>query len=355
MRNRLSRPSGDDGAVAVLFALLSVVLVGMLAFAADLGNAYAVKRKLSTAADGAALAGAQEISLSGKSCTDPAVAAAAREEVRKYDRANADDGSGSYQTLLDSDIVLSCDATGGTVRVTNRQEVTFVFAGVLGVDSVVTPGAATARYGRPASLQGLRPFGLCDKSPEFLALRSSSGDFATRPTVRIPFEKTKDGNCGPAPGNWGAIDFDGGSNSTGELRDWITNGYAGEVSLGGDSVLSGQPGNLGGGAFETQLNSIVGKTILLPVYTAAAKSGNTATFTITEFLSVRFCGWRTSNVKSNLDEPDRLDPDGCSNTIKDTTFNYLEMRFDRAISVGDFCLVAALCTSTGIDVLALIE
>lgn len=357
MRDQLRR-GHDDGVVAVLVAIFMVFMIGLLAFAVDVGNAYATKRKLSTAADGAALAAAQELAFSDASCTDASTASAARDVAEAYNLANADDGDGAYVPLSPSDVVLSCsDADGGTVRVTNREAVDFVFGGVLGVDDVLTPGAATAQYGLPGSLSGLRPFGLCDKSSEFLALRSSAStaDFSARPTVRLPFEKTKDGDCGPAPGNWGVIDFDGGSNPTGDVQNWIEFGYDEEVDLGPLSVLSGEPGNLGGGAFESQLDAIVGETILLPVYTAAVKSGDNADFTITEFISVRFCGWRTSNTKSNL--PDNIDPDGCSLTEEgDKGVNYLEMRFDKAIAVGDLCTVPLLCAgSTGIKVIALVE
>jgi len=53
MSTRCERPRGadQDGAVAVLIALLAVVLFVMAAFAVDLGNAYAISRQLSVSAD----------------------------------------------------------------------------------------------------------------------------------------------------------------------------------------------------------------------------------------------------------------------------------------------------------------
>ena len=70
----------DDGAVAVIVAILAVVLFGMAAFAVDMGIAYASKRELSVTSDAAALAGAQaagtklqELYPTGTSC-DAAVA-----------------------------------------------------------------------------------------------------------------------------------------------------------------------------------------------------------------------------------------------------------------------------------------
>lgn len=59
MRRRLT--SDESGAVAVLFALLAVVVIGAGALAVDLGNAFARKRISQTQADLAALAGAARL------------------------------------------------------------------------------------------------------------------------------------------------------------------------------------------------------------------------------------------------------------------------------------------------------
>ncbi len=51
----------DEGAIAIIVALLSLVLIGMAAFAVDFGNAYAVKRQLSVSADASALDAARAV------------------------------------------------------------------------------------------------------------------------------------------------------------------------------------------------------------------------------------------------------------------------------------------------------
>ena len=53
----------DTGAIAVVVAILSTLLLLMAAFAVDLGNAYAVKRQLSVAADAAALDAARAVAV----------------------------------------------------------------------------------------------------------------------------------------------------------------------------------------------------------------------------------------------------------------------------------------------------
>ena len=52
-----TRSGAQDGAVAVMTAILAVALIGFAAFAVDLGNGFARKRMLQTQADLAALAG----------------------------------------------------------------------------------------------------------------------------------------------------------------------------------------------------------------------------------------------------------------------------------------------------------
>lgn len=56
------RFSDDAGAVAVTFALVFLVLVGVAALAVDVGFWYTAKRQLQSAADAAALAGCRELS-----------------------------------------------------------------------------------------------------------------------------------------------------------------------------------------------------------------------------------------------------------------------------------------------------
>ena len=51
--------SGERGAVAVIFAILLVVLIGLAALAIDTGHLYVVKNELQNAADSGALAGAR--------------------------------------------------------------------------------------------------------------------------------------------------------------------------------------------------------------------------------------------------------------------------------------------------------
>src|SRR5262245_56430910 len=62
VRQRLAtRRDGEQGAVAILMAVCTVILVAVLAFLTDFGLAYANKQALQSGVDAASLAAAQHI------------------------------------------------------------------------------------------------------------------------------------------------------------------------------------------------------------------------------------------------------------------------------------------------------
>lgn len=357
---RIQRVTRDDtGAVAVLVALMAVFLTGMLAFAADLGNAYSLKRRLSTAADGAALAAAQELATDNSGC-GPAVSDADRAAARTVadDYSSTRNASGSALRAGTDGFSLSCVASGkdGLVTVRNEQTVDFVFGNVFGVASAQPNGQATARYGLAKTVTGLRPFGLCTKDASVAVLLQSGLDypvddaasFALRPTVRITIDKTVAGSCGAAPGNWGVMDFDGGSNPEGDTRTWVEDGYGQELDLIGDTI-SGDTGAPSGGpgALGSAMNATVGKTITVPLFDSVTGTGSSASFHITGFVSAQLCGWKfgswstLSSCSLSLPVGQPNDPD------------FLELRFKQSFTVGDFANCGVTCPTYGIRTIAL--
>lgn len=61
VRSRIGRPDADEGAVAILTAMLALVLFGFAALAVELGDMYSRDAAVQTTADLAAFAGAQEL------------------------------------------------------------------------------------------------------------------------------------------------------------------------------------------------------------------------------------------------------------------------------------------------------
>lgn len=331
MRVRLTRRD-DEGAIAIIVALLAVVLIGMAAFAVDLGNAYAVKRKLSVTADAAAIAGVSAASKAlraGTASCDTAsglITPAARQTAAQAAAQTAaaavmSQGDLSGNSTL-TPVVLSCTADDIRVTVSNAQSVPTFFAGIFGVADTNPVGGATARAFVPGSASGLKPIASCTDtvnsrydpngpSKPFLVFMDNSGN-----------------PCGiSASGNWGILNFDdqGQYNAapTGPFDDpycaagnsatcqalWMSTGYYDRVYVPNPSPwvpnpanrVAGQPGLGGstgqgvGNAFRTALESMPGKTISLPVAQWVSGPGNNARFGITGIVSVRVCAVRSQN------------------------------------------------------------
>ena len=66
MTTLLTRFRDDSGQAFVFIAAILTALVGMAALVVDVGSWYQADRRLQTAADAAALAGAQELPLSSR-------------------------------------------------------------------------------------------------------------------------------------------------------------------------------------------------------------------------------------------------------------------------------------------------
>jgi len=86
------RRGGETGAVAIIFALSLLVLIGFMGLALDVGNLYYQRRVMQTAADAGALAGASEIYRGRTNAGDPIVQAAALAGTAANEFADDTDG-----------------------------------------------------------------------------------------------------------------------------------------------------------------------------------------------------------------------------------------------------------------------
>ncbi len=115
----MSRPKQDErGAIAIMFALLSVILLIVSAFAVDLGNAYAHKRERQKDTDHATLAGA---GIAGANL--PAAAVSRHLYLRqqgcghrpgRHRRRHLPEPGSSGQTVSPGDLA-DCDVSDGEV------------------------------------------------------------------------------------------------------------------------------------------------------------------------------------------------------------------------------------------------
>lgn len=319
----LKSPNRRRGVVAPFLALMSVPLVGMLAFSIDYGYLKNVESELQRAADASALAAVMELipADDGSQSADQV-----RATVKSYVQQNLtiSPAGNSTFTVLDADIEIGCydetsingtapvafKSTGqwDTVRVTLRRDVNangnvnLFFARVIGSDSKPVTATATAVLRRATGLRDgvdILPFSLpvsfWDSIPDGDQLSiyndnkiyDSSG---AEVTVVDP-----DGNS--VPGNWGTVDIGYENNSTSDLEYQILNGLTqenidtlhtdgripdtSEIPLPVD--FQADPGISIGIKDEVQF--IEGQTRIIPLYSHVngdlfAGGGNTAEFHI---------------------------------------------------------------------------
>lgn len=162
----------DEGAVAVVVAISSLLFFGIAALVVDIGMMYERRRAVQTTADLAALAGGQE--LDGTSAGAALARAAAIDYVEN--RGNLPPG-GDLEPGWESDgeqdngeIVIS----GGNTRIrvlAPRRQVDFGFAGVFGLSSSTVNAAATVEI---RSLAATLPFYVTIPETGFVCLKDGS-------------------------------------------------------------------------------------------------------------------------------------------------------------------------------------
>jgi hypothetical protein len=251
------RDRDEDGAIAIIVALLAVGLLVIAGFTVDFGQAYLMKRNLQTGADAASLAGAQYFMEHLKEpCTAAAMApyaAGAEAQADDYMEANVDaavttgdnlsekcDGTAVkayYTATADTPMVFGGLATGGTKITTGRQAEAGYLAGGAGAcalcflspagidagnaDFTVSGGGSIHVNGNIAS--GPNAFytsgGAITISGTSAPSQSLfSPDWTTAPTISDPFASmamplptaglsSKTDPCSSGPGIYGAVDL----------------------------------------------------------------------------------------------------------------------------------------------------
>ncbi|HZJ06955.1 MAG TPA: pilus assembly protein TadG-related protein [Nocardioidaceae bacterium] len=317
----------ERGAVAIMVAILSVVLIGVLAFVADFGMAYAHNRSLQNGADAAALAAAQEI-LEGSSGTDDC-----GEMV-----STTPDASSTATTIFNENAHLEASLAGGGIAVAcndpilpNRVVVTATgeqtspgfFGGIFGAGDIGLTQTATAVVGPAGTVLGMRPFAVCEAVAD---LRNT----APTTVVTIDFDNA-DVGCGTASGNFGTLDIEGGTGSPGtsEVREWIEDGYPDPVSTIPPFSFEGRTGTPSND-YSDQFEGILDDPIVLPVYDVRSGSGSNAIYNITGFVSVQVCAVKLG--PSSLLAGDCIETNAIT---ADSSKRFLQFRFIQFIPVGE--------------------
>ena len=199
--------------MAVIIGLLSVALVGLLAYVIDEGSIYESRRSFQTVADSAALAGAQELPEDPSAAVQAAIDYAAMHEVPP-----------EGLNVVIEDTFVSNDTIRVIAADMNKQ---LYFGGIFGMDSTPVGADATALVGSPPEYNNVVPLGILED------------DWAPGIEYELKWGPQEDGHN---HGNFGplALGGTGGNNYSNN----ITNGYSGALQVG--DVVETEPGNMMG-------------------------------------------------------------------------------------------------------------
>ena len=225
-RRWVQRSQREEGAAAVLLALLLPVIAGMAALSVDVSDAFVDRREMQNGVDAAALAAATFLP-----STDPQVLDEATLAAIDYAARNG-------VAIGPGDVVFSTtSATNDTVTVYSERAIGFALGGVFGITSGTVHAAGASQVGIIGGMRGVMPWG--EEAPpgglqfgEQYCLKLGSGG--------------QGGTCGGATqGNFQALDIDDtGNNSADVYRDLIIHGSSTTVRLG--QVKNVVTGNMNG-------------------------------------------------------------------------------------------------------------
>lgn len=278
----------EKGTILTLVGVSLFALMSLFALVVDLGHIFVTRAELQNAADSAALASVVELR-NGIS--------AARQKAFDFGQAHA--VAGSLIAIASSDVVFGhynlttnqfqTDALKtNAVQVTTRRTegspsgpLALFFARLF--NKYFSNVQATSRAvldPRVVGVHGknrLLPYSVIN----FVVDQDLDGKYDLGSVINIHPRSD-------APGNFGFLDLDGGSNDVPELRQYIENGYDKDFVIppGGSAPVYGSTG-IDGNSLLTSFNHIVGEEVFLPVHNWVKYEGSNAIFNVISILAVK--------------------------------------------------------------------
>jgi Flp pilus assembly protein TadG len=359
---------GDDGAIAVLVALFSVVLMVVGAFTVDLGFSYSQRLALQTGADSAATAivRAEQLKVLQAPTTTCAQLAANDSASASAIALNQITSNGIYgdtPTSAQVTAALSCvGANAGILQasVSVAYPVKSILGGFAGFSSYTLNRQATAVLGAVNGVTGFLPVALCTNQAQSVVADATADVPARGTTYRHELVNlTKVWPTGTpcasgGSGNWGWLDCQG--NSAPSVAYGIQHGCPDTITLNTATsppsfIASGTPGDkFNAGPVDTAMGSVMDQVRVVPVYSSVTASGNNASYTIIGFLSVRICGSKSNSKTNTGDCYVTSDPLAvtASNPTGDVTLvsNSLQVQFVDYTPVSDISSLCGLGTIT---------
>lgn len=320
---RGTRFHGEGGVSAVIATISLFAVFTALLLSLDAGNIWQTRRAIITATDAGALEQARTAALFG-----PAAACVGYEAALRQNAGSDVEGVGCT-------VVPGPTANTGYVTVEGRKPAAVRFGGIYGQGDTSAYSSTTARWGFITALEGVRPVALCIQNEHVAGYLGTGLDAGVHPSPgvhRVTYAKSNPAACGAkAPGNWGFLDLDGGSNSTFDLRAWLTSGFAGTVAVG-DCDASGAPGTLcagdtgsGSGAIASSLDTLVasGASFPIVIFDSVSGTGSGVRYNVYAFLGVILRGYKVTGAQSS---------------------HYFDLEFTRITRSGNCCLSAGIDT-----------
>ncbi|MGI9603566.1 MAG: pilus assembly protein TadG-related protein [Acidimicrobiales bacterium] len=266
-----------------IVAIGLVALLGAAAFTIDLGHVWQERRNLITSTDAAALAAAKDNALqTGDGCANGTAAS--------YMASNHDAASMAGCTVVNH------NGTSGFVTVEANTNVDYFFGPAIGLNNTNVYSSTSASWAQPSTAEGLRPMGMCVDFLNGLTPTIVPGNGVV---YRIPYGKDSqpDACGGEAPGNWGMIDFNGGANNNNDTKDWVLNGYPGEVVL--NRWYEGDTGAYSP-SIASELTAIMALDYFgLPIFDGVRGNGANAEFFLVNFAAVKLVGFQITGPEAD--------------------------------------------------------
>jgi Putative Flp pilus-assembly TadE/G-like len=244
MSSRLTPIRNDSGQALVFVAFTLMVLVGMAALVVDGGSWYRADRHLQTAADAAALAGAQHL---------PTQQTQARTVALDYAQKN--------YAGIPAPTVAFPDA--GTIDVSATAKAPGIFARIFHINEVTVRAQAQARLFAPSQLKDVAPIGVAKDKACIVTNPSCFGQPATLTFDEDDVTKSK----------FGLLSLDRqGTVGAATLKSWIEDGYTDYLPVN----TNYPPVNGDKNGIKKQLEDAADeqRTLLFPVFdTATASTG----------------------------------------------------------------------------------
>lgn len=269
----MNRLRSDRGQAAVLTVIFLAALLGAVAMVLDVGSWFRAQRGTQSAADAAALAGAQALPESSGSAS-----ALASEYLGK-------NGGGSAQVTFSSRTLAN-----DTITVKVTRQAPGVFSKLFGINSVDVHAKAAARAGNPDQARYAAPIAVDILHPLLQCKPLPCFNQATT----LDLEKT-------GPGAFRLLNLDGSKGGTGGKIDaeWILRGYDGYMPL---TWYGSDPGAaFNDQKFKNALSIRVGDELLFPVYDKTKGGGSNFQYNVVGWVGFVVTGFKGNGNKGTVD------------------------------------------------------